>query len=75
MKAGGFLNGLRLIHEAKRNGLKTMVGCMVETTLGMSGAYAFSGMCNYVDLDGFMIIENEPFGYLREENGLVKESI
>ena len=75
MKAGGFLNGLRLIHEAKRNGLKTMVGCMVETTLGMSGAFAFSSMCNYVDLDGFMIIENEPFGYLSEENGVVKENI
>ncbi len=71
MKAGGYLNGLRLIHEAKKNGMKTMVGCMVETTLGMSGAYAFSGICNYADLDGYMIIAEEPFGLLKEENGEV----
>jgi L-alanine-DL-glutamate epimerase-like enolase superfamily enzyme len=71
MKAGGYLNGLRLIHDAKKNGMKTMIGCMVETTLGMSGAYAFSGLCNYADLDGYMIIENEPFGILKEENGVV----
>lgn len=71
MKAGGYLNGLRLIHEAKKNGMKTMVGCMVETTLGMSGAYAFTGLCNYADLDGYMIIADEPFGLLKEENGEV----
>lgn len=71
MKAGGYLNGLRLICEAKRNGLKTMVGCMVETTLGMSGAFALSGMCNYADLDGYMLINNEPFNLLYEKDGFV----
>jgi L-alanine-DL-glutamate epimerase-like enolase superfamily enzyme len=71
MKAGGYLNGLRLISEAKKNGMKSMVGCMVETTLGMSGSYAFTGLCNYADLDGYMIIANEPFGLLKEENGEV----
>jgi L-alanine-DL-glutamate epimerase-like enolase superfamily enzyme len=69
MKAGGYTNGLRLLKEAKQHGLITMVGCMVETTLGMSGAYAFTGLCNYADLDGFMIIENEPFELLKEVNG------
>ncbi len=71
MKAGGYLNGLRLIYEAKKHGFITMVGCMVETTLGMSGAYVFTSLCNYADLDGYMIVENEPFGLLVEENGLV----
>ncbi|MES2726717.1 MAG: enolase C-terminal domain-like protein [Bacteroidota bacterium] len=71
MKAGGYLNGLRLIYEAKKYGLTTMVGCMVETTLGMSGAYAFTGLCNYADLDGYMIVENEPYGLLQEVDGEV----
>lgn len=71
MKAGGFLNGLRLIYEAKKHGFKTMVGCMVETTLGMSGAYAFSGLCNLSDLDGYMLVKNEPFNLLSEKNGEV----
>lgn len=75
MKAGGYLNGLRLIYEAKKHGFKTMVGCMVETTLGMSGAYAFSGLCNLVDLDGYMLIKNEPFNLLSEKNGEITLNI
>jgi L-alanine-DL-glutamate epimerase-like enolase superfamily enzyme len=71
MKAGGFLNGLRLIHEAKKNGFKTMVGCMVETTLGMSGAFALAGLTNFADLDGYLLIENEPFKLLNENNGQI----
>lgn len=72
MKSGGYLNGLRIINEAKQLGLKTMVGCMVETTLGMSGAWAFCGQTDYADLDGYMIIKDEPFAILSEENGLVE---
>lgn len=71
MKAGGFLNGLRLIHDAQKNGFKTMVGCMVETTLGMSGAFALSGLTNFADLDGYLLIENEPFKLLEETNGQI----
>jgi L-alanine-DL-glutamate epimerase-like enolase superfamily enzyme len=71
MKAGGYLNGLRLIYEAKKNGFKTMVGCMVETTLGISGAYAFTSLTNFADLDGYMLIDKEPYGFLKEENGQV----
>src|SRR6185436_4179969 len=38
MKAGGYLNGIKLLKEAKKAGMKTMIGCMVETTLGISSA-------------------------------------
>jgi len=72
MKSGGYLNGLRIINEAKQLGLKTMVGCMVETTLGMSGAWALCGLTDYADLDGYMIIKDEPFNILSEENGWVE---
>ncbi len=73
MKAGGYLNGIRLLNEAKARGMQTMVGCMVETTLGMSGAWALCGITDYADLDGYMVIKNEPFGLLKEENGLVEK--
>lgn len=72
MKSGGYLNGLRIINEAKQLGLKTMVGCMVETTLGMSGAWSLCGLTDYADLDGYMIIKDEPFAILSEENGWVE---
>ena len=35
MKAGSYMNGIRLLTEARKRGMKTMIGCMVETTLGI----------------------------------------
>jgi L-alanine-DL-glutamate epimerase-like enolase superfamily enzyme len=72
MKAGGYRNGIRLLKEAKQHGLKTMVGCMVETTLGMQGAWHLCALSDYADLDGYLVIKDEPFGMLKEEDGLVK---
>ncbi|MBC7383539.1 MAG: dipeptide epimerase [Bacteroidia bacterium] len=69
MKAGGYLNGLRILNEARKRNMLTMVGCMVETTLGISSAWSVCANTNYVDLDGCLIIANEPFHLLREENG------
>jgi len=69
MKAGGMLNGLRLLREAKRHGMKTMVGCMVETTLGISSAMKLCGLADYADLDSFMLLKEEPFGLVKETNG------
>ena len=71
MKAGGYLNGLNLLNEAKQHGMKTMIGCMIETTLGISSAYFLCNEINVIDLDGFMIIKNEPFNLLREHEGQI----
>ncbi len=73
MKSGGYIKGLYILQEAAKLGMQTMIGCMVETTLGISGALAFCGITNYADLDGFMIIKDEPFGLVKEEDGWVKE--
>lgn len=69
MKAGGYLNGIRLLNEAVKHGMQTMVGCMIETTLGISSAYHLCAGVNFADLDGYMIIGDEPFGLIREEEG------
>lgn len=69
MKAGGYLNGLRILKEARKNNMFTMVGCMVETTLGIKGAWTLAPLTNYSDLDGCLIIENEPFKLLEEREG------
>lgn len=71
MKAGGYINGLRLLKEAKRNNMKTMIGCMVETTLGISSAMNLASMADYTDLDSFLLIKDEPFGLVREQNGIL----
>ncbi len=69
MKAGGYMNGLRILNEARKRKMVTMVGCMVETTLGISSAWNLCANTNYADLDGCLIIANEPFNLLTEENG------
>jgi len=69
MKAGGYMNGLKILNEARKHGLKTMIGCMIETTLGISSAMNICHNINYIDLDGSFIIKNEPFKLATEKNG------
>ena len=71
MKAGGYVNGINILNKAKKVGLKTMIGCMVETTLGISSAMNLCNDINYIDLDGFFIIKNEPFKLVSEKEGLL----
>jgi L-Ala-D/L-Glu epimerase len=69
MKAGGYLNGLRILNEARKVGLKTMIGCMIESTLGISSAMNICTDIDYIDLDGFFIINNEPYKLAAENCG------
>jgi L-alanine-DL-glutamate epimerase-like enolase superfamily enzyme len=69
MKAGGYRNGLRILRETRTHGLQTMLGCMVETSLGIWSALQISDLAEVCDLDGLLIIRDEPFGLVREEAG------
>ena len=71
MKAGGYIEGINILNGAREAGLKTMIGCMVETTLGISSAMNLCNAINYIDLDGFFIIKNEPFKLVSEKEGLL----
>jgi L-alanine-DL-glutamate epimerase-like enolase superfamily enzyme len=72
MKAGGYLNGVDLLKEAKANGMQTMIGCMVETTLGISSGMNLCSLADYVDLDSFLVVKNEPFNLIEEKDGDLK---
>ncbi len=69
MKAGGYLRGMKILEEARNKGLKTMIGCMVETSLGIFSAINLCNDLNYIDLDGHFLIENEPFNMVSEREG------
>ena len=71
MKAGGYLNALRLLKEAKAAGMKTMIGCMVETTLAISSGLNLCSLADYADLDSFLVVKNEPYKLAKEENGIL----
>jgi L-Ala-D/L-Glu epimerase len=61
MKAGGITTAAMLLRKAKQLGLKTMIGCMIETSLGISEAYVLASLCDYCDLDGALLIKNDPY--------------
>jgi len=74
MKAGGYLNGLRILRETRAHGLQTMLGCMVETSLGIWSALQISRLADVCDLDGFLILRDEPFGLVREQEGTLRNT-
>lgn len=60
MKTGGIRAALRAIHTARAHGMQIMLGCMVETTLGVTAAAHIAALCDYADLDGPLLIANDP---------------
>jgi len=74
MKTGSLLKARDLLFEAKKQGMKSMIGCMIETSVGISYGMLFSGMADYIDLDGFLLVKDEPFKYVTESNGCLKIS-
>lgn len=71
MKTGGIAGGLAAIHTARSCGLKVMLGCMVETSLGATAAAQLAGLADWVDLDGPLLIANDPFVGLRFDGAAI----
>ncbi len=60
VKAGGITPGLRMIKEAKSLGMKTMVGCMTESSVGITAIAHIAALLDYVDMDGAMLLSHDP---------------
>lgn len=69
MKAGGLQEALRMIWLATALNMKIMLGCMVESSLAISAAAAISPLVDYADLDGNLLIKNDPFTGVQVKNG------
>lgn len=59
MKCGGLTPATKMIEEARKLGLKVMVGCMTESSVGISAIGQLLPQLDYVDMDGFLLIEND----------------
>ena len=70
-KSGGVREAVRMIHAARALGLRVMLGCMVESQLGVAPAAAIASLVDWVDLDGHLLLADEPFTGLRFEDGRV----
>ncbi|MFT3705537.1 MAG: dipeptide epimerase [Agriterribacter sp.] len=58
-KCSGITPALRMIQEAKQLGLKTMLGCMNESTIGSAAIVHLSPQVDYLDADGPLLLEED----------------
>ena len=68
-KSGGIREALRMIHAARALDLQVMIGCMIESELGIAQAAQIASLVDYVDLDGHLLISNHPFSGLGFRDG------
>jgi len=68
-KNGGLVKTRRLIHEARNHNMKIMLGCMIETSVGITAAARISPLVDWNDVDGNLLISNDPLEGVRNEKG------
>lgn len=69
MKSGGLLEAYRMIILAQTLGMDVMLGCMIETSAATSAACQLQPLAKWVDLDGPLLIQNDPFQGLVFQDG------
>jgi L-alanine-DL-glutamate epimerase-like enolase superfamily enzyme len=69
VKCGGLLEAMRIIHIARAHGLQVMIGCMIESSLGITAAAHLTPLVDYADLDGHLLIANDPYAGVTLEAG------
>lgn len=73
-KCGGIREALRMIHAARALGLQVMLGCMIESELGIAQAAQLGSLADHIDLDGHLLIANRPFAGLGLAEGRLRLS-
>ena len=69
MKSGGIQEALRMIKLAKAANLKIMLGCMIESSLAISAAAQLASLADWLDLDGNLLIDDDPFSGVKVKEG------
>ncbi|HYY76455.1 MAG TPA: enolase C-terminal domain-like protein, partial [Gaiellaceae bacterium] len=60
-KSGGIREAVRMAHAAWALGLEVMLGCMIESGLGIAAACQMASLCDHVDLDGNLLLAEDPW--------------
>jgi L-Ala-D/L-Glu epimerase len=69
-KSGGIREAIRMAHAARALGLGVMLGCMIESGLGIAAGCCVAPLCDHVDLDGNLLIRDDPWPGVAFENGV-----
>ncbi len=71
LKCGGVANAFEIAQTAKKAGLKLLLGCMSESSCGIAAAAAIQCLFDWADLDGPLLINNDPFEGISYSDGKV----
>lgn len=74
VKCGGLTSGKRMLEKAIKLGMKTMVGCMTESTVGISAIAHLLPLLNYVDMDGALLLKKDIANGVIIKNGITQYS-
>jgi len=65
MKVGGLAPALQMLKRARALGMRIMLGCMIETSLGVTAMAHLISLADWIDLDAPLLIRNDPFEGVR----------
>lgn len=68
-KCGGLRAARQMIVLARTYGMRVMLGCMVESSVAVTAAAHLAPLADYADLDGFLLIKNDPYSGVQMANG------
>jgi L-alanine-DL-glutamate epimerase-like enolase superfamily enzyme len=69
-KSGGIREAVRMAHAARALGLGVMLGCMLESGLGIAAAAQVASLCDHVDLDGNLLLADDPWPGVELRDGV-----
>jgi len=69
-KSGGIREAVRMAHAARALGLGVMLGCMLESGLGIAAAVQVASLCDHVDLDGNVLLAEDPWPGVELRDGV-----
>ena len=69
MKCGSLFEAMKMIQMARERKMQIMLGCMIESSIGITAAAHLSPLVDYADLDGNLLINNDPYSGVSIENG------
>jgi L-alanine-DL-glutamate epimerase-like enolase superfamily enzyme len=75
-KCGSLREAIRIVHAARAHNMSVMIGCMIESTLGIAAAIQLTPLVDYADLDGAALLASDPFvGPGLEDDGSLRFNI
>ena len=69
MKCGSLFEAVKMVNMARERGMKIMLGCMIESSVAITATAHLSPLVDYADLDGNLLINNDPYTGVTVQNG------